>query len=46
MLNFKMQAETRHTEKIKQHTKMCYYYVCIGAEVVIIVLLLIVLYAV
>lgn len=37
-----LQAESAHAERIKDQSRICYMYICIGIEVLLIVLLLII----
>lgn len=41
-----LQAEAKHAEKIKEQTKMCWMYICIIVEVMVLVLLLVLMFSV
>jgi hypothetical protein len=38
-----LQEEARHTEKIKEQTKMCWLYICVAVEIIVLFLLIIVM---
>ncbi len=39
-----LQAEAKHAEKIKEQTQMCWMYICIAVEVIILFLLIVVMF--
>ena len=39
-----LQAEAKHAEKIKEQTQMCWMYICIAIEVIILFMLIIIMF--